>query len=210
MHCRRCGATLFVPERCDSCGAVRGEEPATASSTTWITLTWALVAVMTLFLGLALYRLVVAVQLLGFMRSWNGSAATLDAARLLRLVNLDEDLARFVVFGVVAYLILFVIWMRALRRAVAAAGESPKRLTRHWAFIAWRVGTFATLAFVLVTATTNPDAPVDTVAGIRDQLIAIEQRQVTYGWIRIALAAILVVAVVALYRRVRTLHTAQA
>jgi len=221
MICRSCGANMFVPDRCDACGAAPAklarvnlrsalaseDEPThPTSSTTWITLTWVLVAAMAVDLALAVYRLVVIFQVLDFYESWNGAAASLDKSEMLRLADVELTSVNLVAFSAIGYLILFMVWIRSLRRTVAHAGSSPKEVTKHWAYIAWRVGVFASLIFVLTTTTTK--MPTGTLANLRDGIIAIEQHQAIYGWVRIALVAVLGIAVVALYRRVRTLTAA--
>jgi hypothetical protein len=142
-------------------------------------LTWVALGTTLLYVCFAAYRLSVIGRLAAFMEAWDGSSTHLDRLQLLDYLDENQLSSTMMLVVAVGYIVTYLVWLHFLRKEVSAAGGDPVMITRHWSFVAWRIGILASV--VLSVFLGNKSIEATSGADLRLSLLTEEHNQQIYG-----------------------------
>ncbi len=168
---------------------------------------WQLTAWLSLGLS-AVYLVICAVRLVFTFHETSQLVNILNAPgpnavdQINSLTNTDNLLNNLTLVGFVAYLVGYVVYFAAIRKAVRAAGLNPGILLKHWTYYAWRAAILVSLlasVFNNTGSNTSADSPAQAISQVKHVAMTTE----LYLGARIITICVLIVAVVVMRNRVR-------
>lgn len=155
------------------------------------------------------YVVVCAVKIGLLVRDYNlvdiltSSSGNVTMSQLTSLATWERTVTVIQELLVLAYIVGFIAWFVMIRRVLLRNGFDPMTVLLHWSVIAW----LASIAVSVVLAFTTGSAPVikpGDLEASREALLSFDRNQILFTIMRVLVASLLITAVVALRKRVRT------
>lgn len=183
----------------DDSRAALGPPPSSAwrvLSTVVLAVTIGYVAVCAVKIGLLVHDY----NLVDLLTSSTGSVTM---SQLTGLATWERTVTTLQELLVLAYVAGFIGWIVMIRNVLLRNGFDPVTVLLHWTVVAW----LASIAVSVVLALTTGSAPVikpGDLEASRQALLSFDRGQIVFTIVRILVASLLITAVLALRKRVRT------
>jgi hypothetical protein len=167
----------------------------------WSAFGWVLVA---LTLATAAARAAQLLQIrrdLGLARQMTSGYTEGDAVRLIDLIQRAQLIGTIAAVLTLCCTVGFIAWLLSARSRVVADGLPAKVLSRHWSYVAWRVGIAATFVVFLMTRMTM-DLGFITEARPIEIVVDTQQKLVYVAAIQLFCDVVLVAVLLSMLRRV--------
>lgn len=168
----------------------------------WRVLTWVVYVVVVAYAAACAVSLVLLLQDYDLISRLPGDPGPAYLAEVQRMAGLERGVGLLRLLLSLAYTAALVVWFVLARRAIRVRGGDVRTVLRHWSFTAWRI---AIAGFVLLTFFGTRPVDYRSRAALQASLLAIDQRQMVLMVARVAVAAVLVVAMWFLRARVLAL-----
>ncbi len=173
-------------------------------SNSWQNTAWLSIGLSALYLVVCVVRLVFTFHETSRIESILNAPGPDSVAQLNSLQSTDSLLNNLTLVGFVAYLVGYLVYFAAVRKAVRAAGLNSALLVKHWTYYAWRGAILVSLLASFFNAGSNStDGSSDDAAQLIDQFKHIAMTTELYLAARIVTIGVLIVAVVVTRNRVR-------
>ncbi|WP_212828319.1 hypothetical protein [Catellatospora sp. TT07R-123] len=173
-------------------------------------MTWVVVAAGIAHLAVIAYWMLVTARSIEFYESWDGTVSGLDRARFFDAFDTTTSSSEMVVAVGLVFVFAFAGWHFAVRKTLESVRVPASDVLTHWGFIVWRAGAIA-LLLLAFSRLNSPGIDTQDLAALRTAILDEKHGQEFYVWIRAAIGVLLLVAVIAIHRRVRVVlaaHTA--
>jgi hypothetical protein len=131
------------------------------------------------------------------------SSGSVTMSQLTGLATLERAVTVIQELLVLGYIVGFILWFVMIRKVLIRNGFDPMTVLLHWTVIAWLASIVVSVVLAFTTGAEPVVKPGDLNAS-REALLSFDRDQILFTIMRVLVASLLITAVLALRKRVRS------